>query len=180
MKTLTVKDIRKILEDTLTKFYDFVDYGISSTKVMDRSKEYRIEFRIYDASFWMDVDLAIDSIHIGTRSFGDVDHIDSLQMWLSKPFEYDKAKFEFGWRKDLETFFDSFHEALLEKVEKSTPAETKNDEAKTGETKSVVEQCIDAVYGSAKIGESKIGEAKIGEAKTSIFNSLKDGEDEYI
>jgi hypothetical protein len=76
MKTLTVKDIRKILEDTLTKFYDFVDYGISSTKVMDRSKEYRIEFRIYDASFWMDVDLAIDSIHIGTRSFGDVDHID--------------------------------------------------------------------------------------------------------
>jgi hypothetical protein len=55
----------------------------------------------------------------------------------------------------------------------------KADEAKTGESISVLAQCIDAIYGSpAKIGESKIGESKIGESKTSIFNSLKDDEDE--
>lgn len=54
-------------------------------------------------------------------------------------------------------------------------AETKKaDEAKTGETKSVMAQCIDAIYG-------KPSEAKTTEKKASIFNSLKDDEeDEYI
>ena len=64
----------------------------------------------------------------------------------------------------------------------------KADEAK--EKKSVIAQCIDKMYKEepdildklyeedAKIGEARIGEAKIGESKTSIFNSLKDDEDE--
>ena len=154
MLTLTIKDIRDILEKALRKHYDFVDFAIEATKVMDRSKEFRIEFRIYDAHFWMDIDPEIDSIHIGTRSFS-ADHLDTIQMWLSKPFDYDKTKFEFGWRSDLERFFDAFHSYLKEKVESK-----KVDE----------------------IAEGIIGESVIGEEKPSIFNNLKDDkdEDEYI
>lgn len=115
MLSLTIKDIRKVLEETLSKFYDFVDYSIEATKVMDRSKEFRIEFRIYDSHFWIDIDPEIDSVYIASRSFS-ADHLDSIQMWLSKPFEYDKNKFEFGWRSDIERFFDAFHDYLNEKV----------------------------------------------------------------
>ena len=177
---LRIKDIREVLEKTLSMFYSAVDYSIRPTRVMNKTKDFRIEFRIYDAEFWMDIDLAIDSIHIGTRSFGDVDHIDSLQMWLSKPYEYKTDKFEFAWRKDLEYFFDGLQAYLVERVERThnAPA-TKDDEAK--KEKSVIAQCIDAVYGSAKVDESKVGECKIA-GKPSIFNSIDTDEnrDEYI
>lgn len=159
---LRIKDIREVLEKTLSMFYAFPDFSINPTKVMDRDKEFRIEFRIYDAEFWMDIDPSIASVRIATRALGV---LDSIQMWLSKPFEYDKKKFEFGWRKDLEAFFDAFQEALLQKVKKTEPAETK----------SVMAQCIDAVYGNSTETKSK-------ELKPSIFNSLKndEDEDEYI
>jgi hypothetical protein len=214
---LRIKDIREVLEKTLSMFYAFPDFSINPTKVMDRDKEFRIEFRIYDAEFWMDVDPLIDSIHIGTRSFGEPDHLDSIRIWLQKPYHYNTERFEFGWRSDLKWFFDGLLAYLEERVEKmhNPPADKaaepnikigplredlimknlemeeaaayeeymaeakKADEAKTGESISVLAQCIDAIYGSpAKIGESKIGESKIGESKTSIFNSLKDDEDE--
>lgn len=187
MLSLTIKDIRKVLEETLSKFYDFVDYGINPTKVMASTKEFRIEFRIYDADFWINIDPAIDSIYIGTRSFGDVDHIDSLQMWLSKPYEYDTEKFDFGWREDLEWFFDGFHAYLEERVERAHNApDAKDPETKTsifnnlkddeGKTGAAV---IAAILGGLKDKEDK---SKTVEAKPSIFNGLDDQEDrdEYI
>lgn len=161
MLSLLIKDIRNVLEETLKKFYDFADYSIGSTKVIDKSKEFRIEFRIYDASFWMDIDPAIDSMHIATRSFGEPDHLDSLQIWLSKPYQYDKERFDFGWRSDLECFFDGLQAYLEEKVEQTHRAPV----AKVDE---------------ARIGEAVIGGNKSPEKKASIFNSLKDDEDEYI
>ena len=165
---LRIKDIREVLEKSLSMFYAEVDYSIRPTRVMNKTKDFRIEFRIYDAEFWMDVDLAIDSIHIGTRSFGDVDHIDSLQMWLSKPYEYKTDKFEFAWRKDLEYFFDGLHAYLKERVERT-------HNAPAAKEKSVIAQCIDSIYG-------KTTEAKTVEAKPSIFKGLDDQEDrdEYI
>lgn len=248
MLSLTIKDIRKVLEETLSKFYDFADYSVTPTRVVSKSKEFRIEFKIYDAGFWMEVDPAIDSIHIATRAFGDVDHIDSLQMWLSKPFEYDNSKFNFGWREDLEWFFDALHAYLKERVERAhnapepnvkigpfnvdnltnylekeeatsyeeyieNPPKTKfsqildnaiNDENKKSvlsqildnamhdeNKKSVLSQILDKMYEEepdildklyeedAKVDKSKVGECKIA-SKPSIFNSLKDDEDEYI
>lgn len=153
MLELKVKDIRETFEETLGKFYAFPDFSINPTKVMDRDKEFRIEFRIYDAEFWMDIDPSIASVRIATRVLGV---LESIQMWFSKPFEYDKSKFEFGWRTDLEVFFDAFHEALLEKLAKTQKAN------------------MAAVYGSS---------TKADETKTSIFNGLKEDkeeEDEYI
>lgn len=176
---LRIKDIREVLEKTLSIFYADADFAVASTKVMNKTKDFRIEFRIYDAEFWMDIDLGIDSVHIGTRSLGDVDHIDSLQMWLSKPYEYNTDKFDFSWRKDLEYFFDAFHAALLEKVketQKTTAASVYGSStAKPAEIKSVMAQCIDAVYGNSTETKSK-------EVKASIFNGLDDQEDrdEYI
>lgn len=173
MLELKVKDIRETFEETLGKFYAFPDFSINPTKVMDRDKEFRIEFRIYDAEFWMDIDPSIASVRIATRTLGV---LDSIQMWLSKPFEYDKKKFEFGWRKDLEAFFDAFREALLEKVkkiQKANMAAIYGSSTKVNEPKSVMAQCIDAVYGNSTETKSK-------ELKPSIFNSLKDDEDEYI
>lgn len=160
MKTLTVKDIRDVLSNTLFDHYSLADFAIRGTTVKNKEKEFRVEFRIYDSEFWMSIDTAIDSIRIATRSLNGPDRLDTIQIWLSKPFEYDKAKFEFGWRKDLETFFDSFHEALLEKVEKKQKTTAAS------------------VYGLS----TKDTEAK--ETKPSIFNSLKEDdkeeEDEYI
>lgn len=213
MLSLLIKDIRNVLEETLKKFYDFADYSIGSTRVIDNSKEFRIEFRIYDASFWMDIDPAIDSIHIATRSFGEPDHLDSLQIWLSKPYQYDTERFDFGWRSDLECFFDTFHSNLKERVEKThNPSADKAAEpnikigpfkedqlmkyleeeeaasyeeyAENPPKKSVLSQILDAMNEEtpvAKVDESKVGECKIAD-KPSIFNSLKDDEDndEYI
>lgn len=157
MLSLTIKEIRDALSNTLFDHYSLADFAIRGTKVKDKDKEFRIEFRIYDAEFWMDIDPSIDSIRIGTRSLGGPDRLDTTQKWFA-PTEYDKKKFEFGWRKDLEAFFDAFHEALVEKVEK------KQKTTAAG------------VYGSS----TKADEAKIGKSKPSIFNSLKDDEDEYI
>lgn len=179
MLSLSIKDIREVFSDTLFKFYSLSDFSISSTKVKDKDKEFRIEFRIYDTKFWMDIDPSIDSIHIATRSINGPDRLDSIQMWFA-PSEYDKKKFEFGWRKDLEAFFDAFHEALVDQVEKkqkTTAASVYGSSTLVDEPKSVVAQCIDAVYGSTKVDESKVGEAK-----PSIFNGLddQDDRDEYI
>lgn len=181
MLELKVKDVREALEETLGKFYAFPDFSLGSTKVMDKDKTFRIEFRIYDSEFWMNIEPSIDSISIATRSLNGPDHLDSIQMWFA-PTEYEKSKFEFGWRKDLETFFDAFHDALIEKLkktQKTQAASVYGSSTKADEPKSVVAQCIDAVYGSAKVDESKVGECKIA-GKPSIFNSLKDDEDEYI
>ena len=130
MLSLSIKDIREVFSDTLFKFYSLSDFSISSTKVKDKDKEFRIEFRIYD--------------------------------------------------KDLEAFFDAFHEALVDQVEKkqkTTAASVYGSSTLVDEPKSVVAQCIDAVYGSTKVDESKVGEAK-----PSIFNGLddQDDRDEYI
>ena len=157
MLELKVKDIRETFVETLEKFYAFHDFSVSSTKVMDKDKTFRIEFRIYDSEFWMDIEPAIYCVHITTRSFGESDHLDMLHIWL-RPYRYDKEHFTFGWRKDLEAFFDAFHEALVKKVEKKQKTTAAS------------------VYGSS----TKADEAKIGKSKTSIFNSLKDDEDEYI
>jgi hypothetical protein len=186
MLSLTIKDIRDGLTDALFEHYSLADFAVRGTTVKDKEKEFRIEFRIYDSEFWMDIDPSIDSIHIGTRSFGGPDRLDTIQIWLSKPFEYDASKFEFGWREDLKVFFDSFHKALMEKVEKAQKT------------------TAGSVYGSsAKPVETETGEGKAGAAviaaildgldtnksatkdnKPSIFNSLKEDdkeeEDEYI
>jgi hypothetical protein len=163
MLELKVKDVRETFEETLGKFYADADFSVGSTKVMDKDKTFRIEFRIYDSEFWMNIEPAIYCVHIATRSFGEPDHLDMLHIWL-RPYRYDKEHFTFGWRKDLETFFDSFHKALLEKLNKNQ---------KTGAA---------AVYGSSifnglKDNEDGDDEAKTGENKTSIFNGLKDNED---
>ena len=181
MLELKVKDVRETFEETLGKFYAFPDFSVGSTKVMDKDKTFRIEFRIYDSEFWMNIEPAIYCVHIATRSFGEPDHLDMLHIWL-RPYRYDKEHFTFGWRKDLEAFFDAFHEALVDQVEKkqkTTAASVYGSSTLVDEPKSVVAQCIDAVYGSAKVDESKVGECKIA-GKPSIFNSLKDDEDEYI
>jgi hypothetical protein len=158
MLSLTIKDIREAFSDTLFKFYSLSDFTIRGTKTKDKDKEFRIEFRIYDTEFWMDIDPSIDSIHIATRSINGPDHLDTIQMWLSKPFDYDKDNFQFGWRTDLEAFFDAFHEVLVEKVEKKQKTTAAS------------------VYGLS----TKDTEAK--ETKPSIFNGLDDQEDrdEYI
>lgn len=208
MLELKVKDVRETFEETLGKFYAFPDFSVGSTKVMDKDKTFRIEFRIYDSEFWMNIEPAIYCVHIATRSFGEPDHLDMLHIWL-QPYRYDKEHFTFGWRKDLECFFDAFEASLREKVERVRSASTSKDDhldqlmkkidaeltgsyeeyaatAKADEAnkeKSVIAQCIDAIYGSpAKVDEAKIGEAKIAD-KPSIFNSLKEDdedEDEYI
>lgn len=179
MLSLSIKDIRDTLTDVLFKFYSLADFAVRGTKVKDKDKEFRIEFRIYDTEFWMDIDPSIDSIRIATRSLNGPDHLDSIQMWFA-PSEYEKKKFEFGWRKDLEAFFDAFHEALVEKVEKkqkTTAAGVYGSSTKVDEPKSLVAQCIDAVYGKAN--ETK-DETKA--TKPSIFNGLddQDDRDEYI
>lgn len=64
--SLTIKDIRDVLTDTLFNFYSLSDFTIRGTKVRAKEQEFRIEFRIYDNEFWMDVDPSIDSVYIGT------------------------------------------------------------------------------------------------------------------
>lgn len=183
MLSLSIKEIRDVLSNTLFDYYSLADFAIRGTKTKDKDKEFRVEFRIYDTEFWMDIDPSIDSIRIATRSLNGPDHLDSIQMWFA-PSEYEKSKFAFGWRKDLEAFFDAFHEALVdqaEKKQKTTAASVYGSSTKVDEPKSVVAQCIDAVYGSTKVDESKVGEAKIAD-KPSIFNGLddQDDRDEYI
>lgn len=71
-------------------------------------------------------------------------------------------------------------------------ADAKGDETKTDENeKSLLSQILDKMYEedpqildklyeeNAKVNESKVGECKIAD-KPSIFNGLKDDEDEYI
>ena len=210
MLELKVKDIRETFEETLEKFYALLDFSVGSTKVMDKDKTFRIEFRIYDSEFWMDIEPAIYCVHIATRSFGEPDHLDMLHIWL-RPYRYDKEHFTFGWRKDLECFFDAFEASLREKVERVRSASTSNalepinlwkeeaasyeqyvaDPPKTkfgqvlacdANKRSVLSQILDAMNEEtpvAKVDESKVGECKITD-KPSIFNSLKDDEDEYI
>ena len=223
MLELKVKDIRETFEETLEKFYALLDFSVGSTKVMDKDKRFRIEFRIYDSEFWMDIEPAIYCVHIATRSFGEPDHLDMLHIWL-RPYRYDKEHFTFGWRKDLECFFDAFEASLREKVERVRSASTSNapepnvkigplnvdnltnyleeeeavsyeeyvaDPPKTkfgqvlacdANKRSVLSQILDAMNEEtpvAKVDESKVGECKITD-KPSIFNSLKDDEDEYI
>ena len=180
---LRIKDIREVLEKTLSMFYADADFSVGSTKVMNKTKDFRIEFRIYDAEFWMDIDLGIDSVHIGTRSLGDVDHIDSLQMWLSKPYEYNTDKFDFSWRKDLEYFFDGLHEYLKERVERAhNPRTTEDTETKASIFSNLKDE--EGKAGAAVIAailnglDDKANDAKAKENKTSIFNNLKDDEDE--
>ncbi len=204
MKTLTVKDIRDVLSNTLFDHYSLADFAVRGTTVKDKEKEFRIEFRIYDTEFWMDINADVDFIHIAAS---DSKPIKTIHFYLPM-FEYNKENFDFGWRTDLECFFDTFKANLFEKLEQNrkaavercntrndTPvkitleegnlmnylekeeaasyeeymaeAKKKADEAKTGETKSVLAQCIDAIYG-------KPSEAKTTETKPSIFNSLKD------
>lgn len=181
MLELKVKDIREALEETLTKFYALADFSVGSTKVANKDKEFRIEFRIYDTAFWMEVDPTIDSVRICTNSLGTSGALDSIQIWLSKPFDFDKSKFKFGWRKDLEIFFDAFHATLLEKVNKnqktaaaavygSSTQATETEEGKVGA--SVIAAILNGL-------DTKKDETKDSN-KPSIFNSLKDGEDEYI
>lgn len=177
MLSLKIKDIRDVLTDTLFENYALADFAVRGTKTT-KDKEFRIEFRIYDSEFWVSVDTAIDSIRVCSRSLGGPDRLDSIQMWLTKPFEYDKSKFEFGWRTDLERFFDDFHAALLEKVKKTQKTNASSvygSSTKVDEPKSVLAQCIDAVYGNS-------AETKTKEVATSIFNGLDDQEDrdEYI
>lgn len=179
MLELKVKDVRETFEETLGKFYAFPDFSLGSTKVMDKDETFRIEFRIYNDELWMDIKPSIDSVRVVTRSL-NAPELDTIQIWLSKPYDYDKAKFKFGWRKDLEEFFDAFHEALLEKLQKTqktTASAVYGSSTKVDESKSVVAQCIDAVYGNS--AETKTKEV----TTTSIFNNLKEDkeeEDEYI
>lgn len=225
MLTLTIKDVRKALDEALSKFFSFTDYNVCPTEVKNDDQEFRISFKIYNDKFWMDINAGVDFIHIAAS---DSNPIKTIHIYLPM-FKYNKENFDFGWRTDLECFFDTFKANLFEKLEQNrkaavercnarndTPikigplredlimknlemeeaaayeeymAEAKKaDEAK--KEKSVIAQCIDAMYKEepdildklyeedAKIGESKIGECKIGESKTSIFNSLKDDEDE--
>lgn len=184
MLSLKIKDIRDVLTDTLFEHYALDDFSVGGTKTNDKDAEFSIEFRIYDNEFRMNIKPPIDSVRVVTRSLNAPD-LNTIQIWLSKPYDYDKAKFKFGWRTDLEEFFDAFHEALLEKVEKkqkTTTSAVYGSSTKPAESsKSVVAQCIDALYGSAKVDESRVGECKIAD-KTSIFNGLDDQEDrdEYI
>lgn len=185
MLSLKIKDIRDVLTDTLFEHYALDDFSVGGTKTNDKDAEFSIEFRIYDNEFRMNIKPSIDSVRVVTRSLNAPD-LDTIQIWLSKPYDYDKAKFKFGWRKDLEAFFDAFHEALLEKLaktQKANMAAVYGSSTKAAETsKSVVAQCIDALYSSAKVDESK-SERAVNDIKTSIFNGLKEDkeeEDEYI
>lgn len=178
MLSLSIKEIRDALTNALSEHYALDDFSVGGTKTNDKDAEFRIDFRIYDNEFRMDIKPSIDSVRVVTRSLNAPD-LNTIQIWLSKPYDYDKAKFKFGWRNDLETFFDAFHVALLEKVQKTqktTASAVYGSSTKTGETKSVMAQCVDAIYG-------KPSEAKTTETKASIFNNLKDDkeeEDEYI
>ena len=191
MLSLTIKDIRDALEEILRKHYAFADYTVTPTKVIDKDKEFRIEFKIYDAGFRMVIDPSISGIYIGTKSFGEPDHVDSIMIWLEKPYQYDTKTFDFGWRKDLESFFDALQAYLVERVEKmhNPPADKaaepniKIGPFKEDQLMKYLEEEEAASYeeyiADAKVDESKIGECKIAD-KTSIFNNLKDDEDEYI
>lgn len=179
MLSLPIKEIRDALTNALSEHYALDDFSVGGTKTNDKDAEFRIDFRICDNEFRMDIKPSIDSIRVVTRSLNAPD-LNTIQIWLSKPYDYDKAKFKFGWRNDLETFFDAFHVALLEKLtktQKTTASAVYGSSTKTGETKSVMAQCIDAVYGNS--AETKTKEV----TTTSIFNNLKEDkeeEDEYI
>lgn len=221
MSTLTMKDVRKALDEALSKFFSFTDYNVCPTEVKNDVQEFRIPFKIYNDKFWMDINACVDFIHIAAS---DSNPIKTIHIYLPM-FKYNKENFDFGWRTDLECFFDTFKANLFEKLEQNRKAAvercTAKDDApvkigpfnvdnltnyleeeedaayeeyvadppKTNfgqvlacdSKKSVLSQILDAMHEEppvAKVGEAKIGEAKIGE--TSIFNGLKDDEDEYI
>ena len=198
---LKVKDVREALEETLGKFYADADFSVGSTKVMDGTHEFRIEFRIYDSEFWMNIGPAIYCVHIATRSFGEPDHLDILHIWL-RPYRYDKEHFTFGWRKDLECLFDAFEASLRERVEKMQKTDAASvygssaSGAEIGEDKvggtvlaagdgqlggAVIAAILNGLDDKSKQLKAKDAEAK--ETKTSIFNGLKEDkeeEDEYI
>ena len=98
-----------------------------------------------NSEFWIDFAPATEHLSIGTFSLGDPNHVDMVNIWL-RPYRYDTSHFEFGWRKDLEHFFDSF-QANIKKIDERTD-----------------ESAVDAAY------------SKHRESKASIFNGLKDDE----
>jgi len=181
---MLVKEIREILEKTLGKFYADADFAVASTKVMDDFHEFRIEFRIYDAEFWMGINTVLEHVYIESQSFGEAG-AGIISIWF-RPYRYDKKRsdekdFSFGWRTDLESFFDAFHATLLEKVketQKTTAASvygssTKAAEIGEGEAgASVIAAILDGL-------DTKKDETKDCN-KPSIFNSLKDDEDEDL
>lgn len=205
MPSLTIKDIRKTLEETLAKFFSFSDYNMCPTEVRDDTQEFRIGFKIYNDSFLVDIASAMQSIFI-TRVCSNYA---SIHISLYPPqFRYNKERFDFGWRKDLEQFFDEFAYALINAVKESQrdellesfekdyysidePAKTDTPEPniKIGllredlimKNLEVEETALyEEFIADAKVDESKVGECKIAD-KPSIFNSLKDDEeDEYI
>lgn len=214
MLSLTIKDIRDALEETLRKHYGLIDYSISPTIIIEQTNDLRIGFYIMNSEFWIDFAPATEHLTIVTFSLGDPNHVDMAHIWL-QPYRYDKKDFKFGWRKDLECFFDAFEACLKNRVEKThnpsikitleedqlmnyleeeeaasyeeyvaDPPKTKFGQVLACEAneKSVLSQILDAMNEEtpvAKVDESKVGECKIAD-KPSIFNSLKDDEDEAV
>ena len=186
---LTVKAVRNALNSALCKCYDPFDFCVQSTRIQDKDHSFRVQFEILKAEFWLDYCPTLGSISVYTRDMSnDVCKLDSIHMWVKGPVSSYDSDFDYGWRIDLKEFFALFYDKLLTEAKTAgiTNCPTKDDTpfaqiiGAMENEKSVVSQCVDAVYSSAKVDESKIGEAKIGETKTSIFNNLKDSEDEYI
>ena len=186
---LTIKAVRNALNSALVKCYDPFDFCVQSTRIQDKDHSFRVPFEILKTDFWLDYCPNLGSISIYTRDMSnDVSKLDSIHMWVKGPVSIDSSNFDFSWRIDLKEFFDLLYDKLLTEAKTAgiTNCPTKDDTpfaqiiGAMENEKSVVSQCIDAIYGSAKVDESKVGEATIGTA-TSIFNSLKkDDEDEYI
>lgn len=200
MLALTMKEIRDILAQTLNKFFSEADYSLRQTEVRNDLSEFRVGFKIYDDQFWMDVNPTTQIVQVLTRSIyceEKTQTLNAVHVCLFPPmFRYDKEQFRFDWRTDLECFFDEFSSALINAVKASKRdvllaslekdyygSGVRDDIPKADKTKlaqvveamqnekSVVSQCIDAVY-------NKHAETKTKEVKTSIFNGLKDDEDD--
>ena len=118
MSTLTMKDVRKALDEALSKFFSFTDYNVCPTEVKNDDQEFRISFKIYNDKFWMDIDAGVDFIHIAAS---DSKPIKTIHIYLPM-FKYNKENFDFGWRTDLECFFDTFKANLFEKLEQNRKA----------------------------------------------------------
>ena len=118
MSTLTMKDVRKALDEALSKFFSFTDYNVCPAEVKNDDQEFRISFKIYNDKFWMDINAGVDLIHIAAS---DSKPIKTIHICLPM-FEYNKENFDFGWRTDLECFFDTFKANLFEKVEQNRKA----------------------------------------------------------
>ena len=190
---LTVKAIRNAFDNALAKCYHPFDYTVQSTKTMDSDHSFRISFTIIKNEFWLDYCPTLGSISIYTRDMSnDVCKLDTIRMWVKGPVSVDNSNFDFGWRIDLKEFFDLLYDKLLTEAKNAgiTNCPAKDDAPvkigpfKEDQLMKYLEEEEAASYEEyvAKVDEAKIGEAKI--AEPSIFNSLKDDEDddedEYI